>query len=67
MAKVKEENFITIHGWMITRLGLSGASLIIYAVIYGFSQDGESFFQGSRQYLADWCNCSLSGVKKCLR
>ena len=64
---IKNENFITIHAWMISRLGLSGASLIIYAVIFGFSQDGESYFRGSRQYLADWCNCSLSGVKKCLK
>ena len=59
---IKNENFITIHAWMISRLGLSGASLIIYAVIFGFSQDGESYFRGSRQYLADWCNCSLYGV-----
>ena len=64
---VKDDNYINIQGWMISRLGLSGASLIIYAIIYGFSQDGESTFQGSRQYLADWCGCSLSGVKKCLR
>ena len=67
MMTIKNENFITIHAWMISRLGLSGASLIIYAVIFGFSQDGESYFRGSRQYLADWCNCSLSGVKKCLK
>ena len=64
---IKSESFITIQGWMITQLGLSGASLIIYAIIYSFSQDGDSVYKGSRQYLADWCNCSISGVKKCLK
>lgn len=64
---IKRENFITIQAWMVTDLGLSGASLIIYAVIYGFSQDDENTYQGTRQYLADWCGCSISGVKKCLR
>ena len=64
---VKDEGYINIQGWMISRLGLSGASLIIYAIIYSFSQDGENEYKGSRQYLADWCNCSISGVKKCLK
>lgn len=64
---IKRDNFVNIMGWMVTDLGLSGASLIIYAVIYGFTQDGETSFQGSRQYLADWCGCSISGVKKCLK
>ena len=64
---IKKENFITIQGFMVTELGLSGASLIIYAVIYGFSQDDENTYQGTRQYLAEWCGCSISGVKKCLR
>ena len=67
MAMVKNENYITIQGFMVSKLGLSGASLIIYAVIYGFSQDDGSYFQGSRQYLAEWCGCSISGVKKCLK
>ena len=64
---IKRDNFVNIMGWMVTDLGLSGASLIIYAVIYGFTQDGETTFQGSRQYLAEWCGCSISGVKKCLK
>ena len=67
MSRVMRDSYITIQGFMVSELGLSGASLIIYAVIYGFSQDGESCFQGSRQYLANWCGCSISGVKKCLR
>lgn len=64
--KFSNENFITIAGWMVKDLGLSGNELIIYATIYSFSQDGESTFYGSRQYLAEWCNCSLRTVQNSL-
>ena len=47
-SKVKDENYYQITGWMINRLGLKGAKLNIFAIIYGFSQDGESEFSGSR-------------------
>ena len=67
MGIVKDENYISIQGWMITRLGLSGNDLLIYAIIFGFSQDGKSVFEGSRQYLADWCTCSISTVKRSLK
>lgn len=44
MAKIKNENFIAIQGFMVKELGLSGNELIAYALIYGFSQDNESEF-----------------------
>lgn len=52
--KVKDESYFLIAGWMITKLQLKGNTLMIYAIIYGFSQDGESSFSGSRQYLCDF-------------
>ena len=64
---IKNENFIIIQGWMITDLHLSGNELLIYAAIFGFSQDGKSDFEGSRQYLAEWCNASISTVGRCLK
>lgn len=67
MSKVKNENFIAIQGWMVTELGLKGNSLLIYAIIYGFSQDGEQVFNGSLQYLADWTNSSKQSVINCLK
>ena len=63
---IKRENYITIHGWMITDLGLSGIELLLYAVIFGFSQDGESVFKGSQNYLAEWCGCSRRSVIRSL-
>lgn len=61
---VKNENFIVIHGWMINELGLKGNELLIYAIIYGFSQIKNQFFTGTAQYLADWTNSTRRGVMK---
>jgi hypothetical protein len=51
---------------MITDLDLKGTELIVYATIFGFSQDGESRFKGSRQYLAEWCNGTTRSVQTAL-
>ena len=67
MSAVKDNNFVAIQGWMRTRLNLKGNELLIYALIYGFSQDGQSRFTGSRKYIADWCGCSLDTVDRSLR
>lgn len=66
MSAVKDENFVAIQGWMLNKLNLKGNELIVYAVIYGFSQDGESRFTGSRRYLAEWCGCTLKTVDNAL-
>lgn len=53
--KVKEKSYVHIQAFMVNDLHLSGNELIIYAIIYGFSQDGQSWFEGSRKYLSAWC------------
>ena len=60
------ENYILITGWMVNELKLKGSELFVYALIYGFSQDGDSKFYGSRRYIADWFNCSLPTIDKAL-
>ncbi len=67
MSKVKDENYISISGWMVTSLGLKGNELLVYAIIYGFSQDDETRFTGSLQYLADWTNSTKQSCIKCLK
>jgi predicted transcriptional regulator len=64
---IKNNNYITIQGWMINDLNLSGNDLIVYATIYGFTQDEKNWFEGSRQYLAEWCNSSRQGIDKNLK
>lgn len=64
---VKNENYIHIPGFMVKDLKLKGNELLIYAIIYGFSQlDGNSF-NGNLQYLADWTNSTKQGVLKNLK
>lgn len=59
---VKNENFIVIQGFMINELNLKGNELIIYAVIYGFSQTTGQQFTGSLQYLMNWTNSTKRNV-----
>ena len=64
---VKPENYITIQGWMVTELKLKGNELLIYALIFGFTQTTNQNFTGSLQYIADWTNSTKQGVLKCLK
>lgn len=64
---VKDGNYITIQSFMIKDLKLKGNELLAYAIIYGFSQNGESKFTGSLQYIADWTNSTKQGVMKNLK
>ena len=59
---IKRENFINISGWMVTDLNLTGNKLLVYAIIYGFSQDEESEFNSGTKYLADWIGCSYPTI-----
>lgn len=63
---LNDNNFIAIQGWMRTKLNLKGYELIVYALIYGFSQDGNSKFSGTRRYIAEWCGCSMRTVDNTL-
>ena len=67
MSKVNPENYIVIQGWMLTELNLKGTELLIYAIIYGFSQDEDNFYTGSLQYLSDWTNTSKMTVITALK
>ena len=58
--------YYTVQGWMREELGLKGNALAIYAIIYGFSQDGASEYAGSSRYLAEWLGCSKQTVLSCL-
>ena len=51
---MKNESYYQISGWMINKLKLKGIELNVYAIIYGFSQDGESEFKGSLKYLSEF-------------
>jgi len=59
---MNDGNFIVVQHWMVSKLGLSGNELLVFALIYGFSQDNESSFFGSAQYIADSIGTSRRSV-----
>lgn len=67
MSKVRNENYISIQGWMVNELNLKGNELLVYAIIYGFSQEENQKFAGSIQYLANWIGSSKQTVFNCLK
>lgn len=59
------KGYTNIPDWMLS-LDLDVYETIILAVIYGFSQDGESTFAGSINYLAQKAKCSRRKVTMAL-
>lgn len=59
---ITDNNYYQISGWMINRLNLKGNELQAYAIIYGFTQDGQNWYTGSLAYLGTWLNCSRRTV-----
>ena len=51
---------------MTRDLGLRGAALVVYAIIYSFSYDGIGTFYGTRDVLADYAGISISTAGKIL-
>ena len=62
-----DNNYINIQYWMVSKLNLKGNELLLYAIIYGFSQDGNSVFSGSSSYLESWLNTSKQTVFNTLK
>ena len=57
-------NFYTVFYWMISELHLKGAELPVFAIIYSFSQDGQSCFSGSLKYIAEFTGTSRRNVTR---
>lgn len=62
--KFKIDNYITVPGFAIVELGLSGNELLCYSLIYGFTQDKETEFRGSLNYVASALNVTKQNAKK---
>ena len=64
---MQDYNFINIQAFMVNKLHLSGNGLLAYAIIYGFSQDGQSLYKGGISYLQEWLGCSKPTVISILK
>lgn len=62
--KFKIDNYITVPGFAIVEIGLSGNELLCYSLIYGFTQDDETEFRGSLNYVASALNVTKQNAKK---
>lgn len=58
--------FFVVQSWMVSKLGLKGLDLLLYAIIAGYSQDEESEFYGSLTYLSEMTGCTKRGIIKSL-
>ena len=67
MTKLTGAENYTVCGFMTRALGLSGAELQVYAVIYSFSRDGIGAFSGSREYLAKTVGFTVRTVERALK
>ena len=59
---MKDNNYVTIQGWMVNQLKLTGNELMVYAIIYGFSQDNKSMYRGSIEYMSETAGISRQSV-----
>ena len=66
MSRIKDENYFQVSGWMINHLQLKGNELMVFAIIYGFTQAENQQYTGSRKYIADFIGCSVGTVDNCL-
>lgn len=64
---LKDNTYVSIQSFMVNDLKLKGNELIVYAVIYGYTQDGEHWFYGTRGHLAEWCGATKGTVSNCLK
>lgn len=63
---VTKTQVLQIHDWMLG-LGLTDKQLKLYALIYGYSQDGMSRMRGTSASIAKWLGCSRKHVCALLR
>ncbi|WP_303841546.1 hypothetical protein [Selenomonas ruminantium] len=64
--RFEDNNYISVPGFAITKLGLSGNEALLYGLIYGFSQDGRSKCDSSLGYISSALNVTIANAKKIL-
>ena len=60
------ESYFPVYGWMPEKLGIGGAELLTYALIYSFT-NAKGQYTGSLQYLADRTGISRRTVIRSLQ
>lgn len=61
--KIKDSNYVTIHGWMVNQLGLTSDETFVYALIYGY----KGGFDQPIAYIAQWLNASSDTARRVIQ
>lgn len=64
MGRLNDGNYIGVQAFMVRDLHLKGNELLVYALIYGFTQAESQRFTGSLSYIAEWTTSTKQGVLK---
>lgn len=63
---MKKFDYIVIQAPMISELGLKGNSLLLFAMIHGFSKDGVNRYRASLKDMCEWLCTSKSSISPTL-
>jgi uncharacterized phage protein (TIGR02220 family) len=66
MAEINDNNYLVIQSFMVKDLQLKGNELLVYACIFGFSQNGDGY-RGGISYLKSWIGSSKNTVMNVLK
>ena len=64
---VDDKVYFSVQAWMVTKLKLRGAERDVFAIIYGYCQDGESDYHGSLAYMAELTGYSRNSICTALK
>lgn len=64
---VDDKIYFSVQAWMVTKLNLKGCERDVYAIIYGYSQDGESDYHGSLGYMSELTGYSKNSICAALK
>lgn len=67
MSRLKDGQYISIQAFMVRDLHLKGNELVVYGLIYGFTQAESQKYSGSLQYIEEWVSSTKQGVLKTLK
>lgn len=64
---MKDTDFTIHQGWMISKLHLTGPSRDLYSLIYGYTKDGQSWYEANVANIQEWLGMSERTVQRHLR
>lgn len=64
---MKDTDFIIKQGWMVSKLHLTGLDLELYALVYGYTKDGETWYETNIENMSEWCLTSDRSIQRHLK